>query len=93
MVQNLYSIHCFDFPSQAHAGRYGAMSDFASYLAHFVEVFRLQQISRDGRAFCGNFLRQAFVVHHARHEFRIVPNRRPQQVRAIPRRSGLIWVH
>jgi hypothetical protein len=49
------------------------------------------QISRHGRAFCGNFLRQAFVVHHAHHEFRIVPNRRPQQVRAIPRRRDRVY--
>jgi len=45
----------FRLPIPSPFRSYGAVSHFASYLAHFVEIFRLQQISLDGRAFCGNF--------------------------------------
>ena len=91
MIQNLYSIHCFYFPSQTHSGRYGAVSRLSRLAACSLQVFRLHLITRHRRTFCRNFLRQTLVVHHGYHEFRIVANRRPQQVRAIPRCRD--WVY
>jgi len=40
VVQNLYSIHGFDFPSQAYPGGYRAVSRFASCRAQFCRAVR-----------------------------------------------------
>ena len=44
MFQDLDSIQCLDFPSQAHSCRYGAVSDFASCHCTFCRVnFRFHE--------------------------------------------------